>query len=330
MTCWRRSRAPSTACRRSATSAARACRSTAFFTIAGFGTVVTGTLIDGEFAAGAEIELMPGGGCAAASAGCRRIETAGARVARHAHRRQHHRHRQGRDPPRPVLAAPRTLAATGVVDVRLVAVAGLPHAVRHNMNVTFHCFADEANAQVRLLQPGDLRPGDSGWAQIKLGNGGGRGARRPLRLAHAQRHDRRRRHRRYRAEAPLPRRRRHDRRARGAALRLAERRRPRGGRAQAAHRSRNAHVRARVLGADVDTAPPNSSTRARSCCWAMALARALCCRTHSIACNQKRRPYWTRFIASIRCAPVCRWRSCGRGSASMRRRSSSSPACCAA
>ena len=56
----------------------------------------------------------------------------------------------------------------GVVDVRLVAVAGLPHAVRHNMNVTFHCFADEANAHVRLLQPGDLRPGDSGWAQIKL------------------------------------------------------------------------------------------------------------------------------------------------------------------
>ncbi|MEK7692652.1 MAG: selenocysteine-specific translation elongation factor [Chloroflexota bacterium] len=138
------------------------------FTIAGFGTVVTGTLIDGELAAGAEIELMPGrlrGRIRGLQAHRDKVERAspGMRTAVNITGIDKDTIRRGL-----VLAAPRTLAATGVVDVRLVAVAGLPHAVRHNMNVTFHCFADEANAQVRLLQPGDLRPGDSGWAQIKL------------------------------------------------------------------------------------------------------------------------------------------------------------------
>jgi selenocysteine-specific elongation factor len=36
------------------------------------------------------------------------------------------------------------------------------------MKVTFHCHADEANAQLRLLEAGDLRQGETSWAQIKL------------------------------------------------------------------------------------------------------------------------------------------------------------------
>jgi selenocysteine-specific elongation factor len=138
------------------------------FTIAGFGTVLTGTLIDGELAAGAEIELMPGrlrGRIRGLQSHRDKVERAspGMRAAVNISGIDKDAIRRGL-----VLAAPGTLAATGVVDVRLVAVTGLPHAVRHNMNVTFHCFADEANAQVRLLQSGDLRPGESGWAQIKL------------------------------------------------------------------------------------------------------------------------------------------------------------------
>lgn len=138
------------------------------FTIAGFGTVVTGTLIDGGLTAGDEIELMPGhlrGRIRGLQSHRDKVERAspGMRTAVNITGIDKDAVRRGM-----VLGAPGTLAAADVVDAWLVAVAALPHAVRHNMNVTFHCFADEANAQVRLLQPGDLRPGETGWAQIKL------------------------------------------------------------------------------------------------------------------------------------------------------------------
>ena len=138
------------------------------FTIAGFGTVVTGTLIDGELRAGEEIELAPGqlrGRIRGLQSHRDKVERAvpGTRTAVNVTGVDKDAMRRGL-----VLGAPGTLRATKAVDVRLTAVAGLAHAVRHNMNVTFHCHADEANAQVRLLEAGDLRPGDTAWAQIKL------------------------------------------------------------------------------------------------------------------------------------------------------------------
>ncbi len=138
------------------------------FTIAGFGTVITGTLIDGELAVGSEIELMPGhlrGRIRGLQSHRDKIERAvpGMRAAVNVTGIDKTDMRRGL-----VLGAPDTLHATTVVDVRLTAVAGLAHAVRHNMKVTFHCYADEANAQIRLLEAGDLRPGEISWAQIKL------------------------------------------------------------------------------------------------------------------------------------------------------------------
>ena len=138
------------------------------FTIAGFGTVVTGTLIDGELAVGAEIELMPGqlrGRIRGLQSHRDKIERAlpGMRAAINITGIDKTDMRRGL-----VLGAADTLHATSAVDARLTAVAGLTHAVRHNMRVTFHCYADEANAQIRLLEAGDLRAGETSWAQIKL------------------------------------------------------------------------------------------------------------------------------------------------------------------
>ena len=138
------------------------------FTIAGFGTVVTGTLIDGELAVGDDIELMPGqlrGRIRGLQSHRDSVERAlpGTRTAVNITGIDKQAMRRGL-----VLAAPGVARATPVVDARLTAVAGVQHGVRHNMNVTFHCFADEANAQVRMLEPGDLRPGEAAWAQIKL------------------------------------------------------------------------------------------------------------------------------------------------------------------
>ncbi len=138
------------------------------FTVAGFGTVVTGTLIDGELAVGDEVELMPGqlrGRIRGLQSHRDSVERAlpGTRTAVNIAGIDRQTMRRGL-----VLAAPGAARASTVIDVRLTAVAGLQHGVRHNMHVTFHCHADEANAQVRLLEAGDLRPGESAWAQIKL------------------------------------------------------------------------------------------------------------------------------------------------------------------
>jgi selenocysteine-specific elongation factor len=138
------------------------------FTIGGFGTVVTGTLIDGELATGAEVEVVPGGmrgrirGLQSHRDSVDRVGP-GTRTAVNVSGIEKELLRRGH-----VLAAPGSLRATDVVDARLRAVPGLRHALRHNMHVTFHCFADEAAAQVRLLEGAELRPGESGWAQIKL------------------------------------------------------------------------------------------------------------------------------------------------------------------
>ena len=138
------------------------------FTIGGFGTVVTGTLIDGALAPGDEVEVMPAG---------RRGRIRGIQ----SHRDSVERALPGmrtavnitgiaKDDLRrgDILAKPGTVRATSVIDARLRAVAGCPQPVRHNMAVTFHCYADEVNARVRLLDCDELRPGDEGWAQIRL------------------------------------------------------------------------------------------------------------------------------------------------------------------
>ena len=138
------------------------------FTIDGFGTIVTGTLIDGEFGLGEEVEVVPGG---------QRGRIRGLR----SHRDQVERALPGtrtavnisgiakQDLRRgAVLARPGTLRDVTSVDVRLRAVEVLRHPLRHNLAVTFHSGADEANAQLRLLDADELSGGESAWAQIKL------------------------------------------------------------------------------------------------------------------------------------------------------------------
>ncbi len=138
------------------------------FTMAGFGTVVTGTLIDGQLAVGDDVEVVPGG---------RRARIRGL---------QSHRDSVERAPPGTrtavnlagiakddlrrgmVLTKPGSTGAASVVNVRLRAVASLAHPIRRNMRVTFHTGADEAEAQVRLLDADELRAGESAWAQIRL------------------------------------------------------------------------------------------------------------------------------------------------------------------
>ena len=138
------------------------------FTIAGFGTVVTGTLIDGEMSVGDDIEVVPG----AERARVRGLQS---------HRQQHERigpgtrtavNVAGVDAAEvgrgQVLARPGWLHPTGAADVRLRVVADAPGPVRHNTTVSFHWLAAESLAKVRLLDSDRLEPGDEGWCQVVL------------------------------------------------------------------------------------------------------------------------------------------------------------------
>jgi selenocysteine-specific elongation factor len=138
------------------------------FTIGGFGTVVTGTLIDGQIAVGEELEALPGGERARVrglQSHKQQVERAqpGTRTAVNLAGIEKSALRRGI-----VLARPGTMRSTTVLDARIEVLPGARNAIRHNMRVTFHVFADEANARIRLLEAGELGPGERGWAQIRL------------------------------------------------------------------------------------------------------------------------------------------------------------------
>ncbi|MBI4337752.1 MAG: selenocysteine-specific translation elongation factor [Chloroflexi bacterium] len=142
------------------------------FAMQGFGTVVTGTLTGGSLTVGQEVELVPSReGLRARIRGLqthrKRVETAvpGSRVAVNLAGVEHHQVQRGE-----VLALPGQLKATALLDVHLRVVRDAPHAVRHNMGITFHTGTSEALGRLRLLDADELKPNQEGWAQLHLEN----------------------------------------------------------------------------------------------------------------------------------------------------------------
>ncbi|HWO93462.1 MAG TPA: selenocysteine-specific translation elongation factor [Dehalococcoidia bacterium] len=138
------------------------------FTISGFGTVVTGTLIDGELAVGDMVELHPGG----ARARIRGLQMHRAKADRASPGNRVAVNLSGLAPTDiergMVLASPGWLRPTNAIGVRLRAVPDLPRPLRHNARVTFHSGCAECPGTVRLLEDDELLPGDEAWAQVRL------------------------------------------------------------------------------------------------------------------------------------------------------------------
>ena len=138
------------------------------FTIAGFGTVVTGTLIDGSFDAGQEVEIVPDG-THARIRGLQnhkeQVERAlpGRRTAVNLSGVSKDQLRRGQ-----VLALPGQLAPTDAVDVRLRALASLRRPLRHAAEFTLHTGSAEMPGRLLLLDRPELAPGEEGWAQLRL------------------------------------------------------------------------------------------------------------------------------------------------------------------
>ncbi|MGQ9490990.1 MAG: selenocysteine-specific translation elongation factor [Anaerolineae bacterium] len=141
------------------------------FTVAGFGTVVTGTLSDGQFRIGDEVEILPKG----LRARIRGLQThkrpvevglPGSRLAINLTGVHPTDLRRGM-----VVARSGVLQPTSLVDVRLrlVKSESWQAPLRHGQLVDFFSGAAEVSARVRLLDAEELRPGEMGWAQCVLG-----------------------------------------------------------------------------------------------------------------------------------------------------------------
>jgi selenocysteine-specific elongation factor len=140
------------------------------FTIAGFGTVITGTLSDGTLTVGQEVEVQPSG----LKARIRGLQThkqkidqavPGSRVAVNLTGVSIDEIRRG-----DVVTTPGWLRPTTLVDCFLRYLPDAPIPLKHNAVVDFFSSAAETPARLRLLDQEVLAPGDEGWVQIRLEN----------------------------------------------------------------------------------------------------------------------------------------------------------------
>ena len=138
------------------------------FTMAGSGTVVTGTLIDGELSVGQEVEIVPSG----LKSRLRGLQThkskidkatPGSRVAANLVGINKSQLTRG-----DVVTIPGWLKPSKMETVKLRLISYLQRPIRHGTTVSFHTGATETMAKVRLLEGDELAPGGSTWAQLSL------------------------------------------------------------------------------------------------------------------------------------------------------------------
>ncbi|MCI0392616.1 MAG: selenocysteine-specific translation elongation factor [Acidobacteria bacterium] len=139
------------------------------FTIKGFGTVVTGTLIAGRIRAGDELDLLPSPSRRARARGLQvhgratREAKAGERTAINLQGIEVAEIERGQ-----VLAPAGRLPASSMLDVRLHLLKSAPRPLRNRSRVHLHIGTAEALARVVLLGRTELAAGSSGFAQLRL------------------------------------------------------------------------------------------------------------------------------------------------------------------
>ncbi len=138
------------------------------FTLSGFGTVVTGTLTDGELALGQAVEVQPGN-LATRIRGLQthkqKIERAapGSRVAVNLTGLGKDQLLRGQ-----VLTTPGWLKPTLLADVAYRHLPDLDHPLEHHTEVKFFSGSAEVLARTRVLGQKAIQPGETGWLQLRL------------------------------------------------------------------------------------------------------------------------------------------------------------------
>lgn len=138
------------------------------FSMSGFGTVVTGTLSDGELLVGDEIEILPSGlksRIRGLQTHKKKEETAspGSRTAVNVSGIETESIRRG-----DVLAHPNQYQATRRIDAKLNLLNDISNSIKHGDEVKFFVGASESMATLRLLGTEELKAGETSWIQLEL------------------------------------------------------------------------------------------------------------------------------------------------------------------
>jgi selenocysteine-specific elongation factor len=137
------------------------------FTVAGFGTVVTGTLLDGDLKVGEEVAILPAGlrGRIRGLQSHKQKESSappGSRTAINISGVDANQLRRG-----DVVCKPGVYSPTQRFDAQFDLIKDSSIPLRHDMEVKLFVGAQEVVARVRLLGADEILPGGTGWLQIE-------------------------------------------------------------------------------------------------------------------------------------------------------------------
>jgi len=138
------------------------------FTMKGFGTVVTGTLVGGSISVGEEVQVLPRGPVARirglqVHGGPAESSTAGTRTAVNLQAVEKENAPRGS-----VLCRPGTLAPTRTVEAYLEYLPLAPRPLKNRAQVSFHAFTSACRARVVLYGAAEIPAGGSGTARLHL------------------------------------------------------------------------------------------------------------------------------------------------------------------
>ncbi len=138
------------------------------FTMSGFGTVVTGTLVDGALSVGDEMEVVPGGRFVRVRGLQRHNEKVemvgpGSRVAANIIGADKNDLARG-----DVLALPRSIEPARRIDATVRVLASAAQPVRHGAELLLHSGTVEVGCRVIVLDGDEVAPGAQGWVQLYL------------------------------------------------------------------------------------------------------------------------------------------------------------------
>jgi selenocysteine-specific elongation factor len=138
------------------------------FTMSGFGTVVTGTLVDGGLKVGDELEVVPSGRVVRVRGLQRhnvKVDSVapGNRVAANLIGVDKSELARG-----DVLARPHTMQPARRIDAEVRVLESAPQPVRHGAELLVNTGTVEVSSRVIMLEGEELAPGGKGWVQLYL------------------------------------------------------------------------------------------------------------------------------------------------------------------
>jgi selenocysteine-specific elongation factor len=138
------------------------------FIMKGFGTVLTGTLLSGRIKTGEAVEILPAGILAKVrglQVHNEKVEqaVAGQRTAINLQGVEKSSIERGE-----VLVHPGTVEPTSLLDVEVIHLSHAPRPLRHGVMLRFHTGTSLQMAKIFLLGAQELKPGERGYAHIRL------------------------------------------------------------------------------------------------------------------------------------------------------------------